>query len=484
MTAPSKPTTLDDGQIFTAMRGRRIVVVGDVMLDRFIGGNVDRISPEAPVPVLRRETGVDMPGGAANVARNLAHIGIRTTLVGVTGKDSHAALLKAALGNEAGIQFRPIVDSKCSTTVKTRFTAAGQQMLRVDDEDPSPVSSAVGRRIVAAAAVAVRRCDLLVLSDYDKGVVTPATASALISLARKAGIPVLADPKKTNPAVYAGSDMITPNLEEAGRILGAGAADTGELSRHAARVAAKHRIGAVLVTMGADGMLLVEKGRKPRHVRSVARSVFDVSGAGDTVIAVLAAAMAAGADIGNATRLANTAAGVVVGKAGTATVTPGEVLAELAHPVDTGLEALAPQLAEWRKQGLSIGYTNGCFDLLHPGHIHLLSKAAATCGRLVVGLNSDASARALKGPGRPLQSQGSRAAALASLPMVDAVAVFDERTPARQIRRILPDRLVKGGDYKPRDVVGRDTVLANGGKVVIVPLVNGYSTTRLGGPRN
>ena len=476
------PTTLDEGRVFAAMRGRRAVVVGDVMLDRFIGGSVARISPEAPVPVLRREEAADMPGGAANVARNLAHIGVRATLVGITGKDGHAALLRAALAEEPGIRFNPVVDAKRTTTVKTRFTAAGQQILRVDDEDTDPAPSALGKRVVAAAAKALRGCDLLVLSDYDKGVITPATASALIRLARKAGVPVLADPKKSDPAVFAGADIITPNLEEAGRLFGISAGDRAELSRSAARISARHRIDAVLVTLGPDGMLLVGKGRKPHHARSAARSVFDVSGAGDTVIAMLAAAMAAGADVETAARLANAAAGVVVGKAGTATVTPGEVLAELAPTADTGLEAAAPQLEEWRRQGLAIGFTNGCFDLLHPGHVHLLAKAAATCERLVVGLNSDASARALKGPGRPLQSQGRRAAVLASLPMVDSVVVFDERTPARLIRRIHPDRLVKGGDYKPKDVVGRDTVTARGGKVVIVPLVDGYSTTRLGDP--
>ena len=480
MTSKPDPVTLDGGRIFAATRHRSVVVVGDVMLDRFIGGNVGRISPEAPVPVLRRETGTDMPGGAANVARNLARAGVRTTLVGVTGKDDHAALLGAALAGEPGVRFHPVTDAKRTTTVKTRFTAAGQQILRVDDEDACPVPPALEKRVAAAAAKAVRGCDLLVLSDYDKGVVTPATASSLIRLARKAGVPVLADPKKPDPAVYAGADVITPNLEEAGRLFGTAPAGIGGIPRHAARVSARHRIGAVLVTLGADGMLLAGKGRKPLHVRSAARSVFDVSGAGDTVIAMLAAAMAAGADVETATRLANTAAGVVVGKAGTATATPGEVLAELAPPVDTGLEAAAPLLAEWRGQGLTIGFTNGCFDLLHPGHIHLLEKAAATCGRLVVGLNSDASTRALKGAERPLQPQGRRAAALASLPMVDAVVVFDERTPARLIRRIRPDRLVKGGDYKPGDVVGRDTVLAGGGRVVIVPLVGGYSTTRLG----
>ena len=477
MNKPSNPHTA--GDILTAMPGRRVVVVGDVMLDRFIGGAVSRISPEAPVPVLRRETVADMPGGAANVARNLAHLGVKTTLIGVTGRDDHAKLLKAALKEEPAIRFRQLADARRATTVKTRFSSAGQQMLRVDDEDTSPLSLLMEAHITSATATALRNCDLLVLSDYNKEVITPATAATIIEHARKMGVPVLADPKKQDPAIYAGADMVTPNLREAQRLFSTEATDPNTLASRAAKISARHRIGAFLVTLGADGMLLAVKRRKTIHVRSTAQSVFDVSGAGDTVIAMLAAATAAGADAETATLLANTAAGVVVGKAGTATVTPGEVLAELAPTAETSLEAVESALAGWRRQGLRIGFTNGCFDHLHPGHLQLLGKAAATCDRLVVGLNSDSSTRALKGPTRPLQQQGRRAAVLASLPMVDAVVVFDQKTPAQLIRRIKPDRLVKGGDYKPKDVVGRDTVTANGGKVVIVPLVEGYSTTRL-----
>ena len=480
MTLRPNCVTLEESRIFTAMRGRRIVVVGDSMLDRFVGGSVSRISPEAPVPVLRRETGVDMPGGAANVARNLARIGVETALVGVVGKDGPADLLKAALKAEHGIRFRLLADPKRTTTVKTRFIAAGQQMLRVDDEDTTPLSRHMEAKVIAAASEELGRGDLLVLSDYGKGVITSATAGTLISRSRKAAVPVLADPKKSDPAVYAGADLITPNLAEAQKLLGTAAASPDGLAPHAAKISAKHRIGDLLVTLGPDGMLLAGKGRKARHIRSTARSVYDVSGAGDTVIAMLAAAMAAGADVEAATRLANAAAGVVVGKAGTATATPGEVLAELAPSIDTSLDSLEALLPQWRLEGHRIGFTNGCFDLLHPGHIHLLGRAAATCDRLVVGLNSDSSTRALKGPARPLQLQGRRAAVLASLPMVDAVVVFEDKTPARLIRKIQPDRLIKGGDYTPGQVVGRDTVLANGGKVVIIPLVKGYSTSRLG----
>ena len=246
----------------------------------------------------------------------------------------------------------------------------------------------------------------------------------------------------------------------------------------------KHGIDSILVTLGSEGMLLAGRDLFPCHIRSHAQSVYDVSGAGDTVIATMAATMAAaGADPMMATRLANTAAGVVVGKAGTSTVTPGEILAEIVQGTDTGLDGLLCRISAWREEGLTIGFTNGCFDQLHPGHLWIMEQAAATCDRLIVGLNSDASTRALKGPTRPFQHEERRAAVLASLPMVDAVVVFDEKTPARLIRAVKPDRLIKGGDYKAEDVVGRKTVLARGGKVVIIPTVEGYSTTRLSQPR-
>ena len=479
MTAMTEAST-----IFTRMRGRRITVVGDVMLDRFVSGSVSRISPEAPVPVLRRGQEINMPGGAANVARNLAHLGVETILIGVTGKDDHASMLDAALQHEPAIRFQAIVDNRRATIVKTRFSASGQQILRVDDEDTSPLSPQLEKKIIAATRKALRKSDLLVISDYNKGVISATTAREMIALARDAGVPVLADPKKMDASIYAGVTIITPNLGEAQQLFSTSATDIDTITPLAEDACKKHGIDSILVTLGAEGMLLAGRDLFPCHIRSHAQSVYDVSGAGDTVIATMAATMAAaGADPMMATRLANTAAGVVVGKAGTSTVTPGEILAEIIQGTDTGLDGLLRRISAWRTEGLTIGFTNGCFDQLHPGHLWIMEQAAATCDRLIVGLNSDASTRALKGPTRPFQHEERRAAVLASLPMVDAVVVFDEKTPARLIRAVKPDRLIKGGDYKAEDVVGRKTVLARGGKVVIIPTVEGYSTTRLSQPR-
>ena len=479
MTAMTEAST-----IFTRMRGRRITVVGDVMLDRFVSGSVSRISPEAPVPVLRRGQEINMPGGAANVARNLAHLGVETILIGVTGKDDHASMLDAALQHEPAIRFQAIVDNRRATIVKTRFSALGQQILRVDDEDTSPLSPQLEKKIIAATRKALRKSDLLVISDYNKGVISATTAREMIALARDAGVPVLADPKKMDASIYAGVTIITPNLGEAQQLFGTSATDIDTITPLAEDACKKHGIDSILVTLGAEGMLLAGRDLFPCHIRSHAQSVYDVSGAGDTVIATMAATMAAaGADPMMATRLANTAAGVVVGKAGTSTVPPGEILAEIVQGTDTGLDGLLCRISAWREEGLTIGFTNGCFDQLHPGHLWIMEQAAATCDRLIVGLNSDASTRALKGPTRPFQHEERRAAVLASLPMVDAVVVFDEKTPARLIRAVKPDRLIKGGDYKAEDVVGRKTVLARGGKVVIIPTVEGYSTTRLSQPR-
>ena len=475
---------IEASNIFTGMRGRRITVVGDVMLDRFVSGSVSRISPEAPVPVLRRGQEINMPGGAANVARNLAHLGVETILIGVTGKDDHASMLDAALQHEPAIRFQAIVDNRRATIVKTRFSALGQQILRVDDEDTSPLSPQLEKKIIAATRKALRKSDLLVISDYNKGVISATTAREMIALARDAGVPVLADPKKMDASIYAGVTIITPNLGEAQQLFGTSATDIDTITPLAEDACKKHGIDSILVTLGAEGMLLAGRDLFPCHIRSHAQSVYDVSGAGDTVIATMAATMAAaGADPMMATRLANTAAGVVVGKAGTSTVTPGEILAEIVQGTDTGLDGLLCRISAWREEGLTIGFTNGCFDQLHPGHLWIMEQAAATCDRLIVGLNSDASTRALKGPTRPFQHEERRAAVLASLPMVDAVVVFDEKTPARLIRAVKPDRLIKGGDYKAEDVVGRKTVLARGGKVVIIPTVEGYSTTRLSQPR-
>ena len=473
-------TAMTPSALITAMASTRVVVIGDIMLDRFVAGYINRISPEAPVPVLSLAGETNMPGGAANVARNLAHLGCRVDLIGVTGKDNDAEALRHALAAETSIKLHAVIDGGRPTTTKSRFTAASQQVLRVDNESTVPVAENIAARLLRAAERCLKKADILIISDYNKGVITTAMAKQLIKLSRKMKVPVLADPKKPDPGIFAKADIITPNLTEMRLMAGEDLHGTKAVARAASSIAAAHGIGHILTTMSGEGMLLAGRNGEITHAPAQAKSVFDVSGAGDTVIAALAAAMAAGGSALDAVDIANTAAGVVVGKAGTATVTPGEVLADMVKHTVPDRAATLEQISHWRNDGETIGFTNGCFDLLHPGHLHTLAAAAKTCDRLVVGLNSDASTRQLKGPGRPFQLEMTRAAILASLPMVDAVIIFDEATPAKLIRAVQPDRLIKGGDYDPTKVVGRSTVLKRGGKVVIIPLRAGYSTTRLG----
>ncbi|MCE2517243.1 MAG: bifunctional heptose 7-phosphate kinase/heptose 1-phosphate adenyltransferase [Alphaproteobacteria bacterium] len=468
------------GQLFTTISSKKTVVVGDIMLDRFVHGSVNRISPEAPVPVLKWSHENLMPGGAANVARNLARYGVGVTLIGVMGKDLGADQLRDTLAREPNIRLKAFIDPQRQTTVKTRFTSTGQQMLRVDHESPAPLNDKIYKRVLAAVETALKSADALILSDYDKGMIDHSSAKAIITMARKAGVMVIADPKKTDPSVFSGVTVMTPNFNELTQMTSLPLAKQDQIAHAANDVAIQNKIKSLLVTLGADGMMLVQPKKPNHHVSSLAQSVYDVSGAGDTVIATLTAALAAGASPEDATTLANIAAGIVVGKSGTATTLPGEVLAATA-PRHQLLEKDAKGMVKiWQDAGLKVGFTNGCFDLLHPGHLWLLEKAAATCDRLVVGLNSDASTRKLKGDGRPHQIEERRAAVLSSLPMVDAVVIFDAPTPARLIKSLSPDVLIKGGDYKAEEVVGRQTVIANGGKVVIVPTKPGFSTTRLG----
>ena len=473
-------TGVSPSALITAMASTRVVVIGDLMLDRFVAGYINRISPEAPVPVLSLAGEKNMPGGAANVARNLAHLGCRVDLIGVTGKDNDAEALRHALEPETSIRLHAVIDRSRPTTTKSRFTAASQQVLRVDHESTAPVAENIAARLLKAAERCLKKADILIISDYNKGVITPAMAKRLIALSRKMKIPVLADPKKPDPGIYAKADIITPNFAEMQLMAGEELRGTKDVARAASTIAAAHGIGNILTTMSSEGMLLAGRDGEMTHAPAQAKSVFDVSGAGDTVIAAMAAALAAGGSALDAVEIANTAAGIVVGKAGTATVTPGEVIAGMVSHAVPDKETALEQISRWRDDGDIIGFTNGCFDLLHPGHLHTLQAAAKTCDRLVVGLNSDASTRQLKGPGRPFQQEMTRAAILASLPMVDAVIIFDEATPVRLIRAVQPDRLIKGGDYDPDKVIGRSTVQKRGGKVVIIPLRSGYSTTRLG----
>jgi len=466
------------------LRGARVLTVGDVMLDRYVSGDVERISPEAPIPVLRVRAERVMLGGAGNVAANLAALGGGGPLVAAVGGDSAGDEVRRLLDRLENTEAQLCVDEDRHTTLKTRFVGAAQQLMRADVESAEPIRGAVLAEVLEHVRAHVAEAGAVVLSDYGKGLLTEEVIAAVIEAARRAGVPVIVDPKGHDYTRYRGADLVTPNkkeLFEATQMALGGDAEVAAACRHLIDACG---IGGVLATRSAEGMTLVLRDAAPRHFKAEAREVFDVSGAGDTVVAALALALAAGAAAEDAAQLANIAAGVVVGKAGTATV-GAEELAQAIHHQDLGaaeaklasLEHAEAVAAGWRERGLKVGFTNGCFDLLHPGHISLLSQARAACDRLVVGLNSDASVKRLKGDTRPVQSEAARAAVLGALSAVDMVVLFAEDTPLRLIDTLRPDVLVKGADYAIDQVVGADIVTGYGGEVLLADLAEGHSTT-------
>jgi D-beta-D-heptose 7-phosphate kinase/D-beta-D-heptose 1-phosphate adenosyltransferase len=472
----------------SAFGGKTVLVLGDVMLDRFVYGAVDRISPEAPVPVIAVERETAMLGGAGNVARNVAALGGRAILIGVVGDDDAGHALAEMIA-EAGLDSALVTDEGRRTTEKTRYISGSHQMLRADREDRTPADADA---LLAAFASRLPQADVVVLSDYAKGVLTPPVLRAAIDAARAADRPVIVDPKSRDLARYDGATLVKPNRREAAEATGVtGAGDEAAAEAGEAILTAAPNLAAALVTRGAAGMTLTVRGEPAVHLPASALDVFDVPGAGDTVAATLALALAAGASLADAARLANLAAGLVVAKLGTDVVTAAELthLTTRAHG-DPILEKIADrqtakaQVASWRARGLKVGFTNGCFDLLHPGHVSLMAQARAACDRLIVGLNTDASVQRLKGPTRPVQSEAARATVLASLSAVDLVVLFDEDTPLALIEAFHPDVLVKGADYTVETVVGADIVLGYGGKVVLADLKAGQSTTALIGRMN
>jgi len=461
----------------------RVLVVGDLMLDRFVYGRIARISPEAPVPVLAVERETTVLGGAGNVARNIASLGGRATLIAGRGRDEAGAQVAMLLAQETGIDDALLVREDARTTEKLRYIAGRQQVMRADREAPWPG----GDGALAAARAVIADHDALVISDYAKGFLPPALVRDLIALARQHGKPVIVDPKNMDLTRYDGASVITPNRQEAGAATGLDTETDGAVAAAAqAILRAPQTLEAVAITSGAAPTKSPAHAREVAHVTTHARAVFDVSGAGDTAVAALALALAAGAGLEDAARLANIAAGIAVTMVGTAAVTANDVREELQFrrleraDRKTVPAGEAGEIVErWRAAGQRIGFTNGCFDLIHPGHIALLSQARARCDRLVVGLNADVSVRRLKGKERPLQDETARAIVLASLAMVDLVTIFDEDTPEHLIRQIRPDVLVKGADYKREDIVGADFVKSYGGAVVLAELVPDRSTTDL-----
>lgn len=468
----------------SSFRGVRVLCVGDVMLDRFVYGDVDRISPEGPIPVIRVRRETAMLGGAGNVVRNLVALGAHPHFLSVVGDDQPGRDVSTLVGELPEVDPYLIVETDRQTTIKTRFIAASQQLLRADHETSAELAELSRERLLEAATDLFERIGVVVLSDYGKGVLTPAVVRALIDGARAAQKPVIVDPKGSDYSLYRGATLVTPNRKELIEATKMACGTDAEIIAAARHLIATCGIENVLVTRSQDGMSLVSGNGDVSHLPAEAREVFDVSGAGDTVVAAMAAAIASGASLREAAKLANVAAGIVVGKIGTAVAYASDLISTL-HHTELALgdvkvatrEAAADMIALWRHKGNKVGFTNGCFDLLHPGHISLLQQSKANCDKLVVGLNSDASVQRLKGPTRPVQSEAARATVLASLACVDLVVIFDEDTPYELIAALHPDLLVKGADYTIDKVVGADLVQSWGGKVVLADLVAGQSTT-------
>ena len=476
MDNPALLTLLDD------FHGRHVWVVGDLMLDEYVQGAVERISPEAPVPVVRVRDTEHRLGGAANVARQVVTLGAQVTLAGIAGTDAAGDdLLRLCAGT--GVGTGGVVRTReRRTTRKLRVLGHSQQLLRLDWEDAQPCGTDATTAMLAQLAAGPKP-DAIILSDYAKGVLTPATIAAVLQHSR--GAPVVVDPKTRDFGRYRGATTVTPNLRELELAAGGplDPADTAAITRAAQSLIAAADLQAMVVTLSERGMLVVPREGEATAVPARALEVYDVTGAGDTAVAVLALALSAGAPMLQAAQLANVAAGISVGQVGAVAVDAPSIRSALtagpAAKVLTRAE-LAARAASWRLAGKRIVFTNGCYDLLHAGHLSLLHGAAALGDVLVLAINSDASVRRLnKGPERPLVPEADRAALLAALACVDAVTIFDEDTPLEALQAVKPQVLVKGADYRPEQVVGRDFVEANGGRVVLVPLLPQKSTTAL-----
>ena len=459
------------------VRDIEVACVGDLMLDRYVYGEVERISPEAPIPVLKTRRTVSMPGGVGNVARNVAALGGRARLGAVAGDDAAGAELSGLVAAEARIEDFIDRTGGASTIVKTRFVSAGQQLLRLDEEEAA--AGVFDREDVFSGVSAI------LLSDYDKGVVTDRLVRSALWAAQSSGAPVIVDPKGRDFARYGAVDVIKPNASELAGATGLPVETDAEVEAALAALLAATTARAIVVTRAGRGMSLARRGGGLTHFPGRAREVFDVSGAGDTGLAALGLALGAGASLEQAVQLAILASGVVVGKSGTAVVTPAELIeaemsqhASLAHAKVTPLDDLAAEVEAWRALGLKVGFTNGCFDILHRGHVAYLAQARSWCDRLVVALNTDASVRRLKGEGRPVNDLDSRAVVIGGLASVDRVTSFDDPTPIGLIERLRPDVLIKGADYSREGVVGGDLVESWGGEVRLAEFRDGYSTTR------
>jgi D-beta-D-heptose 7-phosphate kinase / D-beta-D-heptose 1-phosphate adenosyltransferase len=458
------------------------------MLDKFAYCDTERISPEAPVPVLLLQRTQSMLGGAGNVARNIASLGGQAVLMGLLGRDAAGDEVRTLIRQTPGLTDAHVASAGRATIRKTRYMAAHQQIVRIDEEQIHALEEAELAELVAAVERALPEVDAMILSDYGKCVACPQVIEATIARARALGVPVFVDPKTEDFRRYRGATCVTPNLKELGAAARLPVTTDVELVAAARKVMAEAEADAILATRSDKGMVLVQASGEVHIEPARAQEVYDVSGAGDTVIAVLALASASGHTLPQAMHLANRAAGIVVSKLGTATLELDELMLELSRDVTDkdwhhakyySAEEAETLVRRWKSRGLKVGFTNGCFDIIHAGHVSLLSASRARCDRLLVALNTDRGVRRLKGANRPVNSLADRTAVIAAVESVDAVISFDEETPIELIRRLKPDVLIKGGDYTIEGVVGADIVEANGGKVLLVDLIEGRSTTRL-----
>ena len=459
----------------------QILCVGDIMLDKYIYGNVSRISPEAPVPVFHLQSTFEMLGGLGNVVSNLSGFLGKPIVVGAIGADEGGNRIKEMMNSH----HKSFLVTSPKTSVKTRYVSNGQQLLRVDDEVICSLTPEQIEHIGTFIKEVAPSTKAIILSDYDKGVLTPELCHRVIEIAKIHSLPVLVDPKGTDYTKYTGATFLTPNLKEFTKSCGQDILSSQCLVQNARRLIDQYQLQGIIITQGPEGMTFVTK-EEDLHIKATTKEVFDVPGAGDTVIATLAIAIAKGVDPKSACILANAAAGVVVSKAGTATVSLEELQQALSlDPIHSYEEKIIPLssleavVQTWRHQNLKVGFTNGCYDLLHKGHLRCLREAKYQCDRLIVAVNTDYSVKRLKGFKRPIQTQEVRSLVLAALELVDAVILFDQETPLYLIETIIPDILVKGADYTVEEVIGSDIVLRNGGRVHLVQLEQGQSTTNL-----
>ena len=477
--APETPrptmASADLSEAVRTLRRASVLVVGDAMLDRTVYGTVTRISPEAPVPVLTVDREVATPGGAGNVVRNLTALGASVAFLSVVGDDQAGSELTGLIGGQPGVEPWLLVQGGRATTTKTRFIAAGQHLMRADHEVARPIHPRLADRMVRIAQDTIAATKVMILSDYGKGVLAGDVPQRLIAAARAAGRRVVVDPHGGEHGTYAGADLITPNRAELRAATGMEIESEAGLVAAARSLMQRHAIAAVLVTRGREGMTLLE-GTEVHHFHAEAMEVADVAGAGDTVAALIAAGMAAGLPLPVAARLSNMAAGLVVGKVGTAVARDADILESLGaergalRKIVTRLRA-AEQAERWRRHGWRVGFADGSFDLLSPGHLHMLEQARRWCDRLVVGVRSDEAIRRLKGPTRPVQAEAVRAAALASLSSVDLVTSFEDDGLLPLVEAVRPDVLIKGADHRLEEVVGASLAQEWGGVIRLAALL-------------